>query len=472
MRGVHQFLHFLAHPTAPGLAILGGVLIVAWALAYLGLRFSPTALICTGLALEVFSANWNDMHVPFPLDRLFLLAGLVYMVMGGRRYMSDRVIELRLVHLVLLAVTTVAVLSAISAHTLTSHTGFYALLDRLGIVPFVVFTLAPLLFGDERRRKMLLATLVIVGGYLSLTAIMEVSGLLRIVEPAYIRNPHLGIHFGRARGPFLESGADGLAMISCAVAAAIGSTMWARNWARWASRAVVLTCGVGTLMTLTRSIWISAALSTLVFALAHPGTRRWTPLVIVAAAVVVAGLLAVPSIHDKALSRAKTASSVWDRENTDWAAVRAAESHPLTGIGWDTFTTKGPAYIREANYPVTGAGLEVHNVVLSHAAEIGLPGSILWLWALLLAVGGAIFRRGPPEFLPWRIGMACIAIPFLVVANTSPLSEPFPNLLLWMWAGIAGAGYLSRASDKSANHAGTSGPLEMSSNVHSPAPVG
>lgn len=296
---------------------------------------------------------------------------------------------------------------------------------------------------------MLLATLAVVGAYLSITAIMEVGGLLRFVEPSYIRNPNLGIHFGRARGPFLEAGADGLAMISCGVAAAIGSTMWTRNWARWASRGVVVTCGVGALLTLTRSIWISATLAVLIGFFAHPGTRRWMPLVLVGAGIVVAGLLAVPSIHHKALNRAGTQSSVWDRENTDWAAVRAAASHPLLGIGWDTFTTKGPSYIREANYPVTGAGLEVHNVVLSHAAEIGLPGAILWLWALLLAVGGAIFRRGPPELLPWRIGMACIAIPFLVVANTSPLSEPFPNLLLWLWAGIAGSGYLSRTRRRS-----------------------
>ena len=70
MNGVHQLLHFLEHPTGAGLAVLAGVLIVGWAVAYLGLRVSPTALVCTGLALEIFSGSWNHLHVPFPLDRL------------------------------------------------------------------------------------------------------------------------------------------------------------------------------------------------------------------------------------------------------------------------------------------------------------------------------------------------------------------------------------------------------------------
>ena len=111
MNGVHQLLHFLEHPTGAGLAVLAGVLIVGWAVAYLGLRVSPTALVCTGLALEIFSGSWNHLHVPFPLDRLFLLAGVVYLVLGGRRFISDRSIELRPVHLLLLVVAAWAIMS-------------------------------------------------------------------------------------------------------------------------------------------------------------------------------------------------------------------------------------------------------------------------------------------------------------------------------------------------------------------------
>jgi O-antigen ligase len=118
------------------------------------------------------------------------------------------------------------------------------------------------------------------------------------------------------------------------------------------------------------------------------------------------------------------------------------EAKPVFGFGWQTFITKGVPYIRQSSsYPLTGAGIEVHNVFLSHAAELGLTGSALWTLALFSAVGGAILRRGPPELAPWRVGLVAIFIAFLVVANLGPLSYPFPNLLLWTWAGLAGANH-------------------------------
>lgn len=445
MTGVHKFFHFLVHPTPAGLAILGGLLILLPALAYLGLRLAPGVLVCIGLALEVFSGNWQHMHVPFPLDRLFLLAGAVSLILGGSRFLADRAFVLRPVHLLLLVLAGWATMSAIAAGTLTSHAGFYALLDRLGFVPFLGFALAPLLFGDARRRNMLVVTMVVVGAYLSITAIMEGSGLVGHVLPSYIANRNLGIHFGRARGPFLEAEADGLAMIMCAAAAAIGASTWRRTKARIAAGAVVLTCAAGAILTLTRSIWIGASLALVIGLVAHPRTRRWSPFLLLgSSALVVSMVFAIPSLHAKAKSRLDSTSPVWDRQNTDSAALRAAAAHPLFGIGWETFEVKGESYLREGNYPLTGEGIEVHNVFLSHAAELGLPGAILWVVALLSAVAGPIIRRGPPELLLWRIGLLCIAVPFLVVANLSPLSYPFPNLVLWLWAGVAGSDYLSR----------------------------
>jgi hypothetical protein len=43
---------------------------------------------------------------------------------------------------------------------------------------------------------------------------------------------------------------------------------------------------------------------------------------------------------------------------------------------------------QQPGYPITGTGREVHNVFLSHAAELGIPGLLLWL----AAFGGAVWR--------------------------------------------------------------------------------
>ena len=91
--------------------------------------------------------------------------------------------------------------------------------------------------------------------------------------PNYIIDPNVGLHFGRARGPFVEAVADGLSLYMCAVAAAIGLAVWRKPWitlrVRHGHRA---RGGLGILFTLTRAVWIGAAIGTIV-AMARGATR-------------------------------------------------------------------------------------------------------------------------------------------------------------------------------------------------------
>lgn len=52
---------------------------------------------------------------------------------------------------------------------------------------------------------------------------------------------------------------------------------------------------------------------------------------------------------------------------------------------------------------------------------------------------GAALRRGPAELYPWRLALIGIFLCFFVVANFGPTAAPFPNLVLWLWAGVAAA---------------------------------
>jgi O-antigen ligase len=181
--------------------------------------------------------------------------------------------------------------------------------------------------------------------------------------------------------------------------------------------------------------------------------KQWRKYLLPGAVLVVLGVLAalalVPGLQAKADARLNDESPVWDRYNTNNAAINMIETRPLFGFGWQTFPTTGPDYMRQADkYPITTHTLEVHNVFLSHAAELGLVGSILWLGALLSAIGGALLRRGPPELHAWRIGLLAIFAAFMSVAMFGPLSYPFPNALLWTWAGIAGAPYFLGEPDR------------------------
>jgi putative inorganic carbon (hco3(-)) transporter len=393
--------------------------------------------ISLAIGAEIFSGNWELMGLP-PLDRLlFLAAGAVVLWYGGRASFTGT-LRARPIHAVLLCTATYAIVSSIGAGTLSDSRARFALLDRLGLLPFVMFVLAPLVFGEARNRDILLKTLMCVGTFLGAIAIFEGLGLDQYVFPRYIRDVAAVDLSGRAGGPFTESGANGLAMFMCLVAAAVGLATWKSARLRIWCYAVIVICLAGIVFTLTRAVWIAAASSAVAGLAFMPRTRKLILPIAVATAVAVAAMLTfIPDLQFEASNRVADQQPIWDRLNTNRAAIEMVKARPLFGSGWQTFRQEGPSYMWQADtYPLSGAGLEVHNVFLSHAAELGLLGGLLWLAALLGAVGGAILRRGPPELLAWRAGLLAVFIAFVVSANLNPLSTAFPNLLLWTWAGV------------------------------------
>jgi hypothetical protein len=100
---------------------------------------------------------------------------------------------------VIAAALAYAVISAIFAGTIGRRAAIFVLIDDYGVLPFLMFAIAPVAFAAEKQRRILLGTLVATGAYLSLTAILEKLKLFDLVFPRYIADPQVGTHFGRAR---------------------------------------------------------------------------------------------------------------------------------------------------------------------------------------------------------------------------------------------------------------------------------
>lgn len=441
MHRLRSVLDLATDPSPAHLLLLVGLVAVLAAVAFLLLRLSTPAILSIGIASETFSGNWKYMHIPIPLDRVLLLVGLGLLVWRGTYELGARRLVYSPIHLLMAALIVYVTVSAMWAGTLTTSLGFYALLDRLGVIPFVMFTVAPLVFYTRRARDCLLLALVVLGAYLGFTAAMEGLSIHALVFPRYILNPNLGIHYGRARGPFLESVSDGFSMFICAAAAAVGLYTWDRRSLRVLCYAVVVSCMAGGIFTLTRTVWLGDVLGPILAMLCDKRLRRVVPAVVGGGAVVVFALLQlVPGLHSKIGSRTVDASPIWDRYNTNDAAIRAFLSHPVFGIGWEQFVNVGANYLRQAGtYPLTGAGLEVHNVFLSHLTELGIPGVLMWSLALFSTIGGAIVRPCRADLYPWRLALVAIFVFYLIAANLDPMSYPLPNLLLWLWAGVVAA---------------------------------
>lgn len=411
----------------------------------------PAWLIGLGLGLSCFSGNWRYMSLPPSLDRVLLLSGIALALVKAIRSGGARAVPLAPVHLVLGLLLAYAFASALWSGTLDDSVASLALVDKFGALPFALFFIAPIAFADERQRRILLVCLLWLGAYLSLTAILEGVGLSQLVLPRYIDDASIGITTGRARGPFAAADANGQALFFCAVGAAVAMWTWRR--VRVVAGAVLIGCVFGILFTLTRQVWLAGGAGALVTMLAVAQLRRYTVLAVAGVGVmVVVALAGIPGFYHRVDGRLSDKSPVWDRYNSNSAAIRMVEARPLVGFGWYSFATDSRPYFELAgDYPLTTV-YRVHNVFLSNAAELGLVMAVLWALALLFAVGRGVLERAPPGLDPWRAGLLAVAVCWLVIANFTPLGYAFSNYSLWLWAGVVAAGWIRRPVVIAARH--------------------
>jgi O-antigen ligase len=230
------------------------------------------------------------------------------------------------------------------------------------------------------------------------------------------------------------------------VAGAVAIATWTEIWARRAAAAVMLLCTVGLLMTLTRSVWVAAIAATVVAVLASRDLRRLAlPMGVGVLALVLVSLAVIPGFSEKVQDRTEADRPVWERRNVDAAAMEMVWERPLLGYGLGKFNANFPEHapVLDDVPQVAPPEIAIHNVPLLFATELGLVGLTLFLGSFVLAIGGTIVRRGPPELRPWRVGLLAIAIFFLVIVNFAPMGYVFPNMIAWLWAGIVLGGSAS-----------------------------
>jgi O-antigen ligase len=431
--------------SALGIVALAGLAVAA--------VVAPASWTLTGaLVLSLFQAHWSLMGVPVSVDRFAVLFAIAVVLVRERRK-RDGALATRPIDWMLVLVGLYALGSAWLGGGLDAREARFDLIDRLGLIPFAVFFVAPFAFRTERDRRVLLGALVGIGAYLGVTALLETVGPDALIVPHYITDPAQGIHADRARGPFLDAGANGVALYACAVACVMAFLQWrSRRWRRVAV-VVGLLCVLGVVFSLTRVVWLAAAIATPVGLACTRETRRFLAPAVGSVVVVVAiALVAIPGFAGKVDARRNdNTETFWARKNSNAAALRMVEDRPLLGFGWGRFGDESPPYYRQArDYPMTLLA-HLHNVYLENTVELGIVGASLWLAAVALAIGGAILRRGPPELRMWKLGLVAVAVAELTGWATAPADYVMPTLLLWLWAGVAWGGR-ERLEDDRVDH--------------------
>jgi len=256
------------------------------------------------------------------------------------------------------------------------------------LIPFTLYWIARQTPLNRSKCSLIHGTLAGLGVYLAVTGLLEITGQWWAVFPRYIADPEVGTHFGRARGPMVQSVSFGLHLAVCLLAAWV----WRWRFGRLGTLAIVALVPLmlaGIFFSYTRSVWMGTGLGVLIV-LGVTLRGQWRPLVL--GGMISAALLLVTTRMDNLISFEReyeatyTGQSVSLRGSFAYISWKMFQDRPLLGVGFGQFPTAKLDYLSDRS---TALNLEAtrgrvhHSGFLSTLTETGLIGLALFLTILI-----------------------------------------------------------------------------------------
>ena len=381
------------------------------------------------------------------LERLVfivLLPVFIYQLwMGRERILTNTVIDYLMV--LLLGILLVSM----------SITGFLSV-TREELQPFSVFlsgflfTFFFFYFGKtvlytERRIRILLWSFFFLLFYLVILSYLEHFKISNLIFPKYITNPLLGIHYGRARGPFLTAPVNGWIILSLFFLTLFWRSRIQSEGMRVWMILVLLATIPALFYTYTRAVWLSFLLAPLVIFFFSKrmvfGVRFLVfPLVLLILYVFVNWQNIVS--QERELGGVYQVSEVEDRVALYEGTKAIFAEHPFFGVGFGRFG-------REANFYSARLGLRnqigatsQHNIFFSLVSEVGLVGLIPFMLILFfpLRYSVILFRRLGEEGLISRdLVIIFWAMMVVYLINASFIQTQYftgANSFIFIWIGV------------------------------------
>jgi len=331
---------------------------------HLGLAFPSIVYVA---AMTVFLFRPPDLF-SFYADRI-AFGILIFFVALRTMALRDKIPFFAGLSLPMLSLTALAVFRALR-EPFDPQT--WSIVASKYIVPFALFHIAVLVFRGASQRKHLEIFVILALAYLVFIAIAFLADARSLIFPRFILDEGLGFHPDRARGPFLQAVANGVSLnILGILAVALPQKRKAVIWLLW------LVLPLAVLATMTRAVWISFAVSTLVLGFLMVERR----LQAVCALLAVAGLMVGLAIG---LSTHSLKTALWDRTgergpvearlavyDAGWAMFK---ERPFTG--WAAGGMYAELARRMQGYHLRA--YYVHNTYLALLVEFGVPGLALY----------------------------------------------------------------------------------------------
>ena len=268
--------------------------------------------------------------------------------------------------------------------------------------------------------------IVVLGIYLSLTSVFEMLDLRALVFPKFINDPKVWEFYGRGRGPLLNPAGNGILMtlfLSVCVTRFFGASRHGMMFYAF----LALLAIVGCYSTLTRSVWIGAAISVSVLCILYVPVR--VRMIALIGTLILGGLMTtglkeqILSIkRDKALSAAEAAKSIELRPLLAVVAWEMFKDRPLAGHGLGQYYEASEPYhtVRHHGIPLETVRPYVqHNIFLAVLVDLGMIGLVLYVLFLitLFCIAWKLCCHHPTGSTQRSLGMMTIGLMCCYVCN-------------------------------------------------------
>lgn len=249
----------------------------------------------------------------------------------------------------------------------------------------VTATMALVAVASESDMRVVLLTLLAVGGAICLEGLRSVSSLNNQFSGALV--------LGRASSVFAQPNDFGTFSVVI-LFVSVGAFLHERHrLARLVIVVIAAAASLGLVLSLSRGAWIGAVLGVMCFVVLVPSVRRYIAIGVICGVLCfgIVRLLGVASsvtevVVERAASVLNGNKNPYDSRPAIWReARRLIAEHPLVGSGPGGFLE---ALNRQGTTRTAGNALHAHDVLLTVGAEAGLPAV-----ALLIAFTVAISRR-------------------------------------------------------------------------------
>lgn len=432
------------------------VLVVAAGLVWGAIYARRGSLAFGGAALVVVAYvlgyNFWNLHVgplPLTLDRLVLIGLIGAFVLQWRwgQIHSKPLCgaDWLLAALLVILAASLATAGTPDVRPVDSFSPTWRLVMSF-VVPGIMYWIVRETKLSHRAWIGAMTVLSAMGIYLALTAVAEVAGAWSLVFPRYIADPTLGIHFGRARGPELNSASLGVYLTVCLWCVWFLRPEVRKTWQLVLLGAVPL-IALAVYLTYTRSTWIGLAASGAVVGYLQLA-RSWRLPVFMMAGLV--GVFLVAAAWDSVvdLEREGTGSesehSVDQRTSFAYVSWQMFKDHPVFGVGFGRFYDQKLPYLSDRSQEFELESLRLlhhHNTLLSFLTETGLFGLAAFLALLAAWARSAWSLVSDAKLAVWQRSQGLLMLAVLVTYLSSAVFHdltllPSQQWILFLMAGL------------------------------------